>query len=44
MYLLAMSGCIATVTGGHPGFCMFSNTPILINVKSLLMHQCDLDS
>ena len=43
MYPLAMSGCIATVAGGHLGLCMFSNTPILINVNSFLINQCDLD-
>ena len=44
VYPLAMSGCIATVAGGHPGFYMFIKTPILIDVILILMHQCDLNS
>ena len=44
MYPLIMSGSIATVAGGHLGFYTLINTSILINVISLLIHQCDLDS
>ena len=44
MYPFPMSANIATVAGGHLRFYMSINTTILINIHSLLMHQCDLNS
>ena len=43
MYPLVMSDCIAKVAGDHIGLYAFINTPILINVNSLVMHQCCLE-